>query len=701
MNIYSVFPFSVGFLLICLGIFVYLKNKDRALNQIFLLITLAGSIWLFSYAVAYSYKDEAKALFLFKLGYSGVIFIPITIFHYALEFLKIKKTKLIFVINYLLGCICIILIWKSSYLIKGVHSFFWGYYPQAGILHPLFLICFISLIGFSFALWLYFLWFKRQRFTALEIMQIKYMLVAFFIYNLASIDFLPNYGIQIYPFGYLPSLVFLTIVAYTIVRHQLMDIEVVIKKSLVFAGMFAFAFGVFVVVTLLVSQFVGGNRIISLTLSALIIIIGLRPIETWLVNSTDKFLFQKKYEYKQIIRAFIDKVATELNLDEVVSSTLQILDQALHPYASGIFILNKVEDKYQLYNSSGLEDKNISFNSDSRLVTFLKKARNPAVIRQINGISGVNPEIASEIGSLKAVLVLPLLLHNDLIGFISLGKKKSDEDYTKDDLDVLLDLARTESITVGNAQLLAEAAQAERRAAIGTMAAGINHEIGNPLNTITTKIQVFLAGVERGFYKDKSKEEIIQECRNILSETLSQTNRIADITRRLSNFAKPSKEFKPQLISIAEEIDETLAVLGHDLELERIKINRQISSDATKILADKREMQQILFNLIRNAAQAIEGQGEITIKAVPTRDNKVHIEIQDTGKGIAEDKRHRIFEPFFTTKGSNKGTGLGLSIVRQLVWRNKGEITFRSQPGVGTTFILEFAQGVQSSVEKA
>jgi signal transduction histidine kinase len=73
----------------------------------------------------------------------------------------------------------------------------------------------------------------------------------------------------------------------------------------------------------------------------------------------------------------------------------------------------------------------------------------------------------------------------------------------------------------------------------------------------------------------------------------------------------------------------------------------------------------------------------------------VRIEIQDTGNGIPEDKIHRMFEPFFTTKGSNKGTGLGLSIVRQLVWKNKGEISFKSQVGVGTTFILEFLKVIE------
>ncbi|MFH0763214.1 MAG: ATP-binding protein [Candidatus Omnitrophota bacterium] len=474
-----------------------------------------------------------------------------------------------------------------------------------------------------------------------------------------------------------------------------MDIEVLIKKSLVFGGMFAFVLGIFVSITLLVSHLIGGGKFISLAVSAVIITLLLRPIEKWLVNTTDKFLFQKKHEYKEILKAFIDEVITVLNLDEIINSTLDLLERAIHPYTCAIFILNRAEDKYQLYNSRGLGNKEVVFDSGSRLITFLKKSRQPAVLKQINGVTGVSPDIQREMAGLEAVVCLPLLLHSDLIGFISLGKKKSDLEYTKDDLDILLDLARTESIAVGNAQLLQEAAQSERRAAIGTMSAGINHEIGNPLNIINTKIQVFLVGIERGFYRDKSKEEIILECKGILNNTLAQTNRIADITKRLSNFAKPSKEFKPRLIDISEEIGEALAVVSHDLELEKIKIEKQISLELPKVLADKQAMQQVFFNLIRNAAQAIDKTGSITIKGVLTRQGRVHIEIEDTGKGIPDDKRHKIFEPFFTTKGPKGGTGLGLSIVRQLVWQNKGEISFRSQAGKGTTFILEFPRGAQ------
>jgi len=254
----------------------------------------------------------------------------------------------------------------------------------------------------------------------------------------------------------------------------------------------------------------------------------------------------------------------------------------------------------------------------------------------------------------------------------------------------LMDLARTEAVAIGNAQLFAETAQNERRAAIGTLAAGINHEIGNPLNIINTKIQVFLMSIERGMYKDKKPEEIIDEAKEIMGLCLQQSTRISDITKKLSSFAKPSKEFKPELTDIEEQIDETLAVIGHDLEIDRIEINKNIKKPLPKILSDKRQVQQIFFNIIKNAGQAIKDKGVIDINAYGSPEGAVIIEISDTGEGIPSEKLGRIYEPFFTTKDPGKGTGLGLSIVRQLVWRNKGEINVKSSVGHGTTITITF-----------
>lgn len=682
----------------CLGVFVLLRNRHNIVNKTFAFYSFSISWWSFSEIWGITCDNKSTALIWTRIEQIGVFFIPTFFIHFVVSFLGIKDKKWLLRIAY--SCSIIFAVLSSTPLMIAdsvpiATVPFVKRFGTPGFAYHFAILYFVAMIVYG----LINLYNSYQISSGARQNQLKYLFwSSIFGYFGGSANFILVYQIGIpflNPFGTYALPIYIAVVTYAILRHQLMDIEVIIKKSLVFAGMFVFAFGVFIGIALLVSQIFAGGRIISLAISSLIIIIGLRPIESWLINATDRFLFQKKYAYKEVLKKFIDEVITELNLDEVISSTIRLLDQTLHPYSASIFILNKVEDKYQLYSSLGLEDKNIAFTSESKLISFLRKTRNAAVIRQIDGIAGASPDIQQELMKIKAVICLPLLLHEDLIGFIALGKKKSDEEYTKDDLDVLLGLTRTEAIAVGNAQLLTEAAQAERRAAIGTMSAGINHEIGNPLNIMATKIQIFKLARQKGLLQNKPNEEVLNEAEAVLDECLKQSGRISEITRKLSNFAKPSKEFKPQLISLAQEIEETLSMVGHDLGLERIKIEKSFSVDLFKILADKQEIQQIFFNLIRNAGQAIEGSGTITLRALNTTNNKAHIEIQDTGKGIPEDKMNRIFEPFFTTKGPTKGTGLGLSIVRQLVWRNKGEISFRSQAGIGTTFILEFPKGEQ------
>ena len=674
-----------------LGVLVYRSNLKSSIIKAYLNLNFSVAIYGISYFFWQISQDAASQIFWFKVLGMGIILIEPAFLHFVFNLTeKINEKKNFLIGVYIINLIFIYFNLSGLFYVSFIPKFNLGLWPIPSVFFNIYLIWWFFQVIYGF---LYLLMGLKVS-TGNKHNQIKYVIIAGAVGFIGAITNWPVwYNINLPPYLNILIAVHVAFIAYAIVRHHLLDIEVLIKKSLIFAGTFIFAFGVFVGITLLISQLIGGGRIISLAISSIIIIIGLRPLETWLVNVTDKFLFQKKYEYKQILKKFIDDVITVLNLDEVVASTLKLLDESLHPYAASIFILNRVDDKYTLYGSYGLENKDITFTSESRLVYFLKKTHNPAVIKQVDGIKGVDSPISLEMDSLKAVLVLPFLLHDDLIGFIALGRKKSDEDYTKDDLDVLLDLARTESIAVGNAQLLTEAAQAERRAAIGTMAAGINHEIGNPLNIMSTKIQVFKMARQKGLLRDKPVEEALDQAEAALDECLKQSVRISGVAKKLSNFAKPSKEFKPQLLSLTEEINETLAVVGYDIELGKIQIVKNFAADLFKVLADKQEVQQVFFNIIRNAAQAIDGAGMITLSLFNSGSNKVRVEIQDTGKGIPEDKIHRVFEPFFTTKGPSKGTGLGLSIVRQLVWRNKGEISFKSQAGEGTTFILEFPKG--------
>jgi signal transduction histidine kinase len=235
----------------------------------------------------------------------------------------------------------------------------------------------------------------------------------------------------------------------------------------------------------------------------------------------------------------------------------------------------------------------------------------------------------------------------------------------------------------------AEAAQKEKMAVIGTLSAGINHEICNPLGIARGQCEAFLLNIKDGLYGTKTTEELLEKAKEIMAKVIKETDRATAITKKLSGFAKPSKG-ESEYLDIPKEVDEVIGLVGYELKLDKIEMSKDIAAGLPRIYADRKQFQEVLFNLIRNAGQAIGEKGKVTISAAG-RKGRVYISIKDTGSGIPEDKIKQLFNPFFTTKDPGKGTGLGLFIVRQVVEKNGGRIYLKeTKVGEGTTFELEF-----------
>jgi signal transduction histidine kinase len=547
-------------------------------------------------------------------------------------------------------------------------------------------------------------------FSQAEKTKAKYILALYFVATLGSLDYIQKYGIEIYPLGWIFEVLYAVLIAYAIIRHQLMEIEVIIRRAVVFAGLFAAVYGVLAFFTFLVQEvfqaYTGGNRWLALLPSIFIITIALRPLENLLVRWTDKFLFQKKYDYRELLRTFATEVMTVLDLDKLSRLTVDKLADIMKLESCGVLLLNKEKGQYELAASVGIFKKDTILEPGNTLVTFLDRTRLYLSIKDQGKDSKIPDRIMHDMNKLKLEIAIPLTIHNEMIGILTLGSKKSGEDFTQDDMSILLALAASLSIAINNAEMFdelgktqAEAAQREKMAVIGTLAAGINHEICNPLGIARGQCEVFLLNAKEGLYKNRSKEEQIYEAMKIMEKVIKETDRATAITKKLSTFAKPGKG-EIEDVNIADEVEEVMALVGHELKLEKIDVIKDIPGDLPHIMADRKQIQEILFNLIRNAGQAISEKGIITVRAKRT-DGRVAIDIEDTGHGIPADKLEQIFNPFYTTKAPGKGTGLGLFIVRQVVQRNKGNISVKSKVGVGSTFTLEFPipQGTQGAVK--
>jgi signal transduction histidine kinase len=227
-----------------------------------------------------------------------------------------------------------------------------------------------------------------------------------------------------------------------------------------------------------------------------------------------------------------------------------------------------------------------------------------------------------------------------------------------------------ESLRRMNEQLV----RADKLAAMGTLAAGVAHEVNNPLASISSLIQMMRN-------EDRSPETLEK-----LEMMQSQINRITRVTKDLTDFARARPAAKASL-DINDVIDAALRLAEFDSTFQRLKIDRSTSSDLPEIFADADQLQQVFLNIFLNARDAMPDGGNLTIETKNGGGN-ITIEITDTGSGIRSDEAKHVFDPFFTTKAAGQGTGLGLAVCYGIVTAHDGTLELRPNEGAGATFVI-------------
>lgn len=230
---------------------------------------------------------------------------------------------------------------------------------------------------------------------------------------------------------------------------------------------------------------------------------------------------------------------------------------------------------------------------------------------------------------------------------------------------------------------LAKAASSSKMASIGQLAAGVAHEINNPLAIINEK-----AGLLQDLFTFLGEYKTDNRLLSIVESIITAVERAGTITHRLLGFARET-DSSIQAINIKETIQEVLGFVEKEAEYKSIHINVHIPQHLPRIITDHGKLQQILINLVNNAIAALEEKGTLTIRARNnTRDKSIEIDVQDNGCGISKEHQKKIFEPFFTTKTAIGGTGLGLCLTYGLTRDLHGTLEFESSADIGTTFTI-------------
>jgi PAS domain S-box-containing protein len=284
--------------------------------------------------------------------------------------------------------------------------------------------------------------------------------------------------------------------------------------------------------------------------------------------------------------------------------------------------------------------------------------------------------------------------------------------------NMLFDLNKThDELKSAQGQLV----QSEKLAAIGQLAAGVAHEINNPVGFISSNMEILtdyiknytriLTAVEeikkhieaedmakarsavgslKNLETEINLEFMAQDVNKLLEHSSRGLERIRKIVLDLKTFARADHLDSRELVKIEEVIDSILSIVQSELKYKAELIKDY--GETPMIRCDLQRLGQVFINLLVNAAQAIEDRGKITIRTYK-KDQSVCIEVEDTGKGIAQDNMKKIFEPFFTTKPVGEGTGLGLSVSYEIIKKHSGELRVHSEVGKGTTFTVVLPTG--------
>jgi len=379
-------------------------------------------------------------------------------------------------------------------------------------------------------------------------------------------------------------------------------------------------------------------------------------------------------------------------LEVVVSKTTELLDAK-----GAIFrILNLQTEQLELYAAYGLGKKYLEKGpvSSYRIITELCRQNEVITIDDIMGDPRVlYPQEAWDEG-IRMILDIPLSLRNHVVGILRIYFSEHRE-ISKDKKNFMITVAQQCSCAIDKARLIEEQQsrydklilQTEKMSFLGRMAAGIAHEINNPLAGILL--------YSSNMIKKVPEEGPLKEGLDVI---VHETIRCRGIIQELLDFSK-EREPKKTLTNINDVIGKALNILENEFRLDHISVETDLSEEMVSSFLDENQMEQVFVNLLINAVEAMDDGGRIRIKTRLGPEGKcMKIEFEDTGCGFPKEALNRIFEPFFSTKA--KGTGLGLAVSYGIVENHMGDIRAYSEPGKGASFIIEIPLIKQLSSEE-
>ena len=397
---------------------------------------------------------------------------------------------------------------------------------------------------------------------------------------------------------------------------------------------------------------------------------------------TDSSNYQK---YFQAFRDIIRTMHTHNQLDEVLLLVVEKISEVLDAQGTLLRLCNRETGQFEVRAAHGVGEKYLSKGPVSK-ESIIVTAEQCSQVLQITDIWNAPrvsyPQEAWDEG-IRMMLDIPLCIREEMYGIIRIYLNEV-RTFSDDQLDFLLTVAEQCTCIIERVRLYENqrshyfhmAAQLEKMSSLGRMAAGIAHEINNPL----TGIMLFSSSL----IKKTEPGDPFQEGLQVI---LDETSRCKHIVEGLLEFSR-NRTPEKKLHDLNDIVRSSIQILENEFQLHYIKIHTKISEDLQPVLLDANQLEQVFVNLLINALQAIGEKGNITVETGVTPLRRAFVAITDDGSGINREQMKTIFDPFFTTK--SEGTGLGLAICHNIIHNHGGDIQVTSKIGEGSTFVVTF-----------
>jgi len=730
MNFFSISCLITALLSLFLSYFVGKRTtgekKTLSTNRIWSAISLAIFFWSGAlYGVINSPDAKVAMWFQYVLDISAIL-IPGLFIYFTFAFLQTRsRHKAMIKITALLSFVLMVFSFSPLFKREMSPAFEFNFWINPGPLYFLFPLFFVSLMLCAFILLIK----AFLRAEGIKRLQVKYVLIAGLIAFAGGItNFLPQ-TIGKYPVGNFAVALYVFIISYAITRYRLMNIQIIIRRSLIFAlGTITIAAFTFLPLYFLAPYLEKQYFLLTSVGLALIDIYIFPYIIGGFRRIANNFFFASLYQEEQTLTHLLDKVPTLISLSQLIELISGTLQKTFNLKKVGILLYDSRTSKYLPHSLIGFhEDNGVSLVRNNFLLDYLRTHQRPLVQPEINlMLKNLRPLASIEdisaleklqihLQRIEAVICCPIIAKGKLIGIIILGEKSSRAPYFKGDLEFLQKLSLKASIPIENAVLYARTRHFNvilkkevKKATTDLRQANIelrqldqakteflsiaSHQLRTPL----TAIRGYLSMIEEGDYGP-----VPEEAKETITKVYQATTRLIELTNSLLNVTRIETgkiSFAPSSVDFPDLVSSVIQELKPDAEQKNLFLEyTKTKEKIPKIKIDEEKIRQVILNVLDNAIKyTTKGGVTITLK-VKEKKQKLQLKIKDTGEGISSSEMDKLFRSFSRgAAGSHlysAGAGLGLYVARRFVDIHPGGKIWAESPGrgKGSTFCLELS----------